>query len=190
MNKSNCILIVDFETTGLIKGDTQDPKRQPGIVQIGMVMVDENWDWLEDYQTLVNPEMPIEPEAQSTHGIDAAKVKDAPTMGEVVSDLIHWFLGVRYWGGHNCEFDRQVLWYQALRYNFASRFPWPAVDVDTMVSSKDHLNLPGKRGVKMPRLEELHNHLFGHGFAGAHDALQDVLATMRCGSEMKKRGWL
>ena len=41
--------------------------------------------------------------------------------------------------------------------------------------------LPGGRGgrFKLPKLEELHLHLFGEGFAEAHNAAFDVEATAR-----------
>jgi DNA polymerase III epsilon subunit-like protein len=40
---------------------------------------------------------------------------------------------------------------------------------------------------KWPKLEELHQFLFGKEIVGAHNALTDVLATERCFNEMKKR---
>ena len=60
----------------------------------------------------------------------------------------------------------------------------------TMKSSIDLCKLPPVRygSFKFPKLEELHHHLFGCSFDGAHDALEDVRATARCFFEMKKLG--
>ena len=59
----------------------------------------------------------------------------------------------------------------------------------TMIRSTDYCQLPGRYGkYKWPKLEELHFKLFGESFEGAHDALADIRATMRCYYEMEKRG--
>jgi hypothetical protein len=51
----------------------------------------------------------------------------------------------------------------------------------TMLSSVEVCRLPGRYGdYKWPRLAELHQHLFGADFAGAHDAAADVMACLRC----------
>lgn len=41
---------------------------------------------------------------------------------------------------------------------------------------------------KSPKLEELYKHLFNKSFGGAHDAMEDVLATLECLKELVKRG--
>lgn len=49
-------------------------------------------------------------------------------------------------------------------------------------------------GWKIPKekfwLEELHKKLFGHVFDGAHDALADVSATVRCAKELVAMGYI
>jgi DNA polymerase III epsilon subunit-like protein len=58
----------------------------------------------------------------------------------------------------------------------------------TMFSSTAHCAIQGSRGNKWPKLEELHQKLFGEGFEGAHDALVDVQACARCFFELKRLG--
>jgi hypothetical protein len=49
-----------------------------------------------------------------------------------------------------------------------------------MLKSIKYCNLPGKRGPKWPKLEELYIKLFDQPFIGAHDAMGDVQATRAC----------
>ncbi len=57
-----------------------------------------------------------------------------------------------------------------------------------MIQGTDILKIPSRKGsgYKWPKLEELHNFLFKEGFDGAHDALNDVMATSKCYFEMNK----
>jgi hypothetical protein len=53
---------------------------------------------------------------------------------------------------------------------------WREAVLCTKQLSTEYCNLPGKYAgkPKWPTLQELHTHLFGKGFDGAHDALADV----------------
>ncbi len=57
-----------------------------------------------------------------------------------------------------------------------------------MESSTDFCAIDGPYGYKWPKLQELHNKLFGVGFTEAHNAAADIAATAACFWEMKKRG--
>ena len=79
---------------------------------------------------------------------------------------------------HNLDFDYPVLGAEMIRAGvFAANKPRK---ICTMKTTTYLCKLPGYRGYKWPKLEELHHHLFGTGFDGAHDALNDVRATARC----------
>jgi DNA polymerase-3 subunit epsilon len=58
----------------------------------------------------------------------------------------------------------------------------------TMMKSTSFCKLPAKRGYKWPKLDELHQTLFGCDFEGAHDAGSDVLATVKCFFELVRLG--
>jgi DNA polymerase III epsilon subunit-like protein len=184
------MIAIDFETTGLLKGDTDDPKRQPGICQIGLVILNSDWTVVGEYETLVNPEMAIEPGAAAAHGITDAMLRGAPTFAEAFWDLIGFARSRRYWVGYNNEFDRKVLYHQLRRYGLEMKYPWPCSDIDVMKVGGDLMQMQGKRGAKFPKLIELHQALFGEAFGGAHNALKDIKATVRCGRELKERGLL
>ena len=59
-----------------------------------------------------------------------------------------------------------------------------------MLNTTKLCKIPGKYGYKWPTLSELHMFLFGNGFEGAHDALNDVLACAACYFELKNGDYL
>ena len=88
---------------------------------------------------------------------------------------------------HNIAFDTPVLVSEMNRYKITAQNK-TSTKICTMKSTVDFCKLPSPRGgYKWPKLIELHNVLFGVGFDGAHDALEDVRATVRCFIELKNR---
>jgi DNA polymerase-3 subunit alpha len=183
------MILVDFETTDLTN-HSEDPSLQPGIVQVGLIEIDEMWNEVEAHTFLVNPEMAVSPGAFKTHGLSEEKLREEPTLAALLPRLAQIFRRHDTWVGFNNEFDRTVLWYQLLRYNWARRFPWPSRDLDIMKIARDIINVAGKQDIKHPNLTELHTKLFGEGFAAAHDAMADCRATLRCGQELSRRGYV
>lgn len=59
-----------------------------------------------------------------------------------------------------------------------------------MMSTIKLCNIPQKngKGIKFPKLQELHNVLFGCNFENDHTALADVRATVKCLKELMLRG--
>lgn len=184
------MIVVDLETTGLLKSDNNDPAKQPGIVQIGLVIIGDNLDVTRSKTWLVNPEMPIEEDATKVHGITNADVFRASTLPALHPELCEWFLGHLQWVGFNNDFDRKVLYYALARYGLEARFPWPPHDLDIMRIAKPILNMAGKRDIKPPTLTECHTLLFGEPFKGAHDALKDCLATAACLKKLDEMGYV
>lgn len=190
------IFLCDFETTGLVKEGVTDFLVQPGIVQIGaVVLCDHNGDQdyapyeeVEHLNVLINPEIPDqrwEAGAIKVHGITPDKVQEAPTFFAIFDQFAEMAEGCDTWSGYNTKFDQDVLWHQLLRYGFERRFPWPRKDLDVMRLAKDHMAMEGKRGNKNPKLVEIYEHLFHETF-DAHDALEDIRATARVLRELKK----
>lgn len=178
------MLCVDFETTGL-PSEKRSHEAQPGIVQIGIAILDDSFNEIGHINQMINPEKPVwDPGAIKAHGISPEKVKGEPSLLAFLPTLVETFLGQRHWIGFNNPFDRGVLWWQLLRYGWHARFPWPYKDLDMMALSKDYCNIQGKQGVKPPKLIELHQKLFNEGFSGAHDAMNDVRATVRCAKRL------
>lgn len=95
---------------------------------------------------------------------------------------------------HNYQFDSLIMasvlhrnGFELDALNLLDSKPWYC----TMLGTTDLCKLPGRFGkYKWPKLEELHKKLFGEGFSGAHDAMFDIKATMRCYYELWNCGWL
>lgn len=181
-------IITDLETTGLpIQG--APPEQQPGITQLGWMIIDEDFLPIEEGLFWVDPEKEIEEAASKITGItrELLKEKGAKPLYVHLPELATLYRRHHTWVGFNNKFDRTVLWYQIARYDWGWKFPWPTNDIDVMSVGKDICNIPGKQGIKPPKLIELHKFLFGEEFESAHDALVDVRATQRCLAEIKKR---
>lgn len=95
-------IIGDTETAGL-----GEEKR---LVEVALRLIDENMNTLTEWQSLVDPEIPINPDAQAIHGISDKDVQFAPTTSEFVGHV----LGKKFDEdicliAHNVAFDRPLL---------------------------------------------------------------------------------
>jgi DNA polymerase III subunit epsilon len=90
------LAVVDLETTGTAA--TADR-----ITEIGIVLI-EHGVIVEEWSSLVNPEVSIPPEIQALTGITDAMVQDAPTFEEL-SEAVLARIGDRLFVAHNARFD-------------------------------------------------------------------------------------
>lgn len=88
--------VVDIETTG----GSADSN---GITEIAIVVV-ENGKIVQEYQSLVNPLLPIPPFIQNLTGIDDHMVKDAPLFDDIAQDVFD-ILNECIFVAHNVNFD-------------------------------------------------------------------------------------
>jgi DNA polymerase-3 subunit epsilon len=149
----------DLETTGVKVGRDR-------IVQIAVVRLMPDGQ-RQEYQTLVNPEMPIPPESSAIHGITDLEVAMAPRLGDIAMEVLGELAGCDL-AGFNC-----------LRFDV----PMLAEELHRVGCHWDHTNL---RVVdvqrifhkKEPRdLSAALRFYCGREHAGAHNALADVQAT-------------
>jgi len=99
------LAFIDLETTGT------SPARDR-IIEIGLCLV-EGGALVEEWSSLVDPQVPIPPFIERYTGITAAMVKGAPTFAELADDLRERLDG-RLLVAHNAPFD-----YGFLRHAFA-----------------------------------------------------------------------
>lgn len=93
-------IVVDLETTGL-------SYQKDRIIEIGIVKV-RNHCIVEQYQQLINPEIPISPTITKLTGITDEMVKDAPTVKAVRKQLYN-MIKDEVIMGHHVLFDLQFL---------------------------------------------------------------------------------
>jgi DNA polymerase-3 subunit epsilon/CBS domain-containing protein len=95
-------VVIDTETTSL------DP-RKAWMVEVGAVrLVGGRIDKTQAFRRLVRPGEPIPRQSINVHGIDDAKVADAPSFAEIWPDLSE-FIGDSVVIGHALGFDLAVL---------------------------------------------------------------------------------
>ncbi|MFU8896736.1 MAG: 3'-5' exonuclease [Gammaproteobacteria bacterium] len=193
-------LFFDVETTGLPsrRGATyREVDVWPRIVSISWALASEPDQVVAHRSAIIRPDgFTIPWGAERVHGISTEMaLRSGRRLDEVLEELAAdcaTHVPFRL-VAHNMDFDRNVLFAELVR---AGRTP-PAPKLlrvlaglptfCTMLSSVNVCRLPGRYGdYKWPKLEELHQHLFGTTFAGAHDAAADVLACVRCFYAMRE----
>jgi len=192
------IIFFDTETNGLPKNwraPASDVDNWPEAVSIAWIVATDYGDVLaENYFILGRTDVPSgrwSKEAEKTHGIDYGlsishgySPRWMYKQFQIVLDQMDVLVA------HNLGFDSMVVDADHRRVR-EKPIVLPKKQVCTMKSSTDLCAIPSpyKHGsYKWPKLEELHDHLFERGFDGAHNALADVRACMRCYFEMKNRG--
>ena len=151
--------VFDLETTG---GNYQTDN----IIEIGLVRI-KNLKIAEKKSYLINPEIPIPDFIQKLTSITTAKVKDAPTIKEVIDEIVA-FMGDAVLIAHNISFD--IPFFNSI----LQRLGRQALANKTICT-----NLMTK--YLMPNLMNTNLHymskIFGISHRKAHRALDDALAT-------------
>ncbi len=180
-------LIFDTETTGIPHNKTapiSDLDNWPRVVQLAWQLHDGKGKLLSQHNYIIKPEgFDIPYKAEQVHGIST---KRALAEGHDLKKTLDIFQDdlkkTSRLVGHNIEFDISILGAEFLRKEFAIEDFLKIDKLDTGIASTEFCQLAGGIGgrLKMPRLVELHEKLFGKDFGDAHDASYDVAATARC----------
>jgi DNA polymerase III subunit epsilon len=133
--------------------------------------------------------------AEETHCISKEMVTSKGITVEKAMDrfLACMDMGVEHLVCHNTDFDLRILISETARHPrihplFRAITTTPSFCTMKHMTQEMALPYPNGRGVgKWPKLIELHHYLFGEGFDGAHDALEDVKATVRCFVEISRK---
>jgi DNA polymerase-3 subunit alpha len=180
-------LIFDTETTGIPRNKTApitDLDNWPRVVQLAWQLHDAHGKLLAQHNYIIKPEgFDIPYKAEQVHGIST---KRALEEGKDLKSILELFLQdltrTSQLIGHNIEFDINIMGAELIRKQLETDRFLSLAQVDTGIASTEFCQLTGGIGgkLKMPRLNELHEKLFGKGFDDAHDASYDVAATARC----------
>lgn len=153
--------VIDLETTGF------SPNRRDRVVEVGVVILDDALNAIDEWETLVNPER--DPGPTRVHGISASHVAAAPTFSQIAGDLAAVLEG-RCLVAHNKRFDFGFLEAEYARLGARIAFD----GMCTMAGAK-------RAGLPM----QLTQCCLALGIAhvGSHSALGDARATaaiLRC----------
>ena len=170
-------VVFDLETTGV--SCTYDR-----VIEISAIKV-EHGHIVDEFSTLVNPEIPIPFAASQVNGITDQMVKRSPLFEDVLGDFLG-FVGEHVLVGHNIHtFDINFI------YRDSERF-WK------QVPNNDYVDTLRMARIYLPQLE--HHRLtdlaeyYGISAKGAHRALNDCRMNQQVyeylGREMKKQSVL
>lgn len=138
---SGTFVVLDLETTGL-------DYKLDRILEIGAVKLVDGIP-TDEFQALVNPEVPLREANIAIHGITPLMVADAPPIAEVLPRFLAW-AGDAPWVAHNALFDFNFLNQNALALGLG------ALDVpliDTLEMCKEVF--PTERKPSLERMMEL-----------------------------------
>jgi DNA polymerase-3 subunit epsilon len=155
-------VVVDLETTGGSPADS-------AITEIGAVKV-RRGEVLGEFQTLVNPHLPIPPFIQSLTGITTSMVADAPRIESALPAFLEFAQGAVL-VAHNAGFDVGFLKMAAREQGIE----WPRHAVlDTVHLARQLVSRDEARNHKLSTLAAL----FGATTTPDHRALHDAQATV------------
>jgi len=148
------IVLGDCETTGL--------SALAGACEIALLELDIDLNVLNQWESLINPGVEIEPGAQAIHGISDADVRGAPTMAEAMGFIFSGEKPPVIFIAHNARFDR--------------RFFGPHMNIVAQVCT---LEMARKHMPAAPnhRLGTLRTEL-GCPERPAHEAMGDILTVL------------
>lgn len=180
-------LIFDTETTGIPHNKTApitDLDNWPRLVQLAWQLHDSTGKLISNHNYIVKPEgFDIPYKAEQIHGVSTKRaLAEGHELFTVLSTFIQDLSKTSLLVGHNIEFDINIIGAEFIRKSLAPEQFTNLDRVDTGIASTEFCQLSGGIGgrLKMPRLIELHQKLFGKDFGDAHDAAYDVAATARC----------
>ena len=159
LNLNRPICFFDLETTGI--NITLDKIVEISILKVFPNGNDKKKTWL------VNPEIPISPEATAIHGITNEKVSDKPIFKSIAKDVYSWIKDSDLGGFNSNRFDIPILAEELLRsgidFDMKNR---QSVDVQTIFHKMEQRTLTA--AYKFYCNKDLKN---------AHSAEADTLAT-------------
>lgn len=154
------LAVFDLETTGV------DVERDR-IVQIAIIRV-EPGGVRKTFESLVNPERPIPPEATAVHGIKDSDVQNAPTFAQICREVEAMFENADLAGYNSVRFDQPLLVHELNRAGSALDF-----------RGVKHLDAMRIFHLKERRdLSAAYKLYCGKELTGAHNALADTTATL------------
>ena len=179
-------LIFDTETTGIPHNKTApltDLDNWPRLVQLAWQLHDHQGKLLSQHSYIIQPDgFDIPFKAEQIHGISTQRAQEeGEKLSEVMAAFIKDLDNTKLLIGHNIEFDINIIGAEYIRLSLKPDFFLGLERLDTGIASTEYCQLKGGIGgkLKMPRLNELHQKLFGKDIEDAHDAAYDVDATAR-----------
>lgn len=164
------MIIVDFETNGLITNEALPLSQQPSIIEIGLLKCADapGLPIINQYSAFVLPPvLPLPEIITKITGICDEDLLGAAPFVAHLAQMRALFLGEFTFCAHNAPFDHGMLVLELRRLGKEFRFPWPPEMLDTLTLYPHKLARWAKE-VKGPDWKQTHR------------ALEDVLLLRDC----------
>ena len=194
------VLVFDTETTGLPEGrntSITEVGKWPHIIQISFILYDTdevNMLLCEDHIIKLDDTVDISEESVRIHGITR---RQSTRKGVPLIDAIHKFNTALQNAdcvvGHNLSFDKRMVMVESNRLKIPQYFTnnngsgikeYCTMKNSITLCAIEAVSKQGRTYYKYPKLQELHQKLFGNIPNGTHDSLGDVLICLRCYGNM------
>jgi DNA polymerase III epsilon subunit-like protein len=166
------MIILDTETTGLLKPEAVGAKNQPQIIDFAAVKIDNRTgEEVGRIEFLIHPGCAIPPEITKITGYKDADFVGKPSFATVQPRIAEFFVGERAMLAHNLPFDKGLLYWELVRLDLVTSFPWPSQQLCTAMLSQEEF---GKR----LKLIDLYERKTGKKLDQKHTAMADVEALL------------
>jgi len=184
---SSYVVPLDTETTGFARnGIPLDSPDQPHLVQLSALVVDPEIKRVtQSINLIVKPDgWEIPEKVVEVHGISTDHALEVGLPEKTVLDIFLSLWNGKKLIGHNLKYDRSIIAMSIARcygLNHELVHLWlNAPGECVQQQAKPIVKALNKRGhIKLPRLEESFEFLFGTKFDNAHSANADTVATMQ-----------
>ena len=161
-------VIFDTETTGLLLPSSAPLEKQPRIIELGIVVV-EDGKKTGEHNWLIYPECEISAEITKITGITNEDLQGKPLFRQLLAEIEDVFGNSDMGIAHNAPFDVGMLTNE-LKLCCREGFPWPT---EMICTAQEYTPMFGKR----PRLIHLYEKVMGRPLAQTHRAIDDALAV-------------
>lgn len=160
------VIYFDTETTGLLKPKSMPLNKQPYIIDLGAVVVEDK-KIIQRYSQLVKPPIEIDSTITKITKITNDDLKDQPTFKDVYEELKNLFADTDFLVAHNAKFDMGMLRNELIRLGKLDDFPMPKHVVCTV---EEFMPVFGRYA----KLTEVYKKVMGVTLDEKHRALSDA----------------
>lgn len=179
------VIVFDTETDALISNSAKRLELQPRILELAAIKFVQTgtgkaveFQEIGRFDQLFANRRPIPDKVTKITGLTAYDLTGKPQIETQLDAIADFFENSDRVVAHNISYDTEVMDNEFLRYTTRS-IRWP--EKVCTVEATEHI-----KGFRL-NLSGLHEYLFGEAFEGAHRAMVDVEATMRCYQELVRR---
>lgn len=172
------VIIFDTETTHLLSSKTSHICK---IVQLSWIVYDTSTKKAQENDFILNTGCKIH--NSFIHGITTEMSQKGYYFGEIIDIFIEDLCKCDIIVGHNLNYDLNALEVELYRLQRFEdiEYLYSKPYFDTMKKSIELLNYH-----KYPKLQDLYYKFFNHYFDNAHNAIEDVRATLSCYLKLTK----